>query len=105
LHLGHVADEAVERELRRRHGPALATLFVDALTFEDERGAVELEPRLEHLALSENVWRLRSPWVGQVLDHAGGSSSRSRRRSATTSPMGSAIPTSSLASTTMRRAM
>ena len=43
--LGHVANEAVQRQLRGGNRPRLTTCVIEALTLQEQGGAVELQPR------------------------------------------------------------
>ena len=68
LDFGHVPDQAVQREFRRADRTALTGLVVQSLAFE-EQGAVELEPRLEHVPLAKGVGRLLPAGVIEISDH------------------------------------
>jgi hypothetical protein len=59
----------VERELRRGDRPGLALGIVESFALHEQRRAMELEPRFEHLALVEQERRLGSTGVNEVFDH------------------------------------
>jgi hypothetical protein len=50
------------------HRTALAESVIKALAFEEQCGAVELEPSFEHLALAEQERRLNPTGILQILD-------------------------------------
>jgi hypothetical protein len=62
---------AVEGQERGGDGPTLAAGVVEPFAFEQQGGAVVLEPGLEHGSLVEEKRGLLSAGIVEVFDHRG----------------------------------
>ncbi len=69
LDLGHVTDQAMQREERGRDGTSLSRRVVESLALEEQRGPVELQPCFQHGPLVKHVRGLGASAVHDVLDH------------------------------------
>jgi hypothetical protein len=71
LDLGHVTEKSVKRQKRTRHRSALARRVVESFAFEEQGGAVELQPGFEHGPIAEHERRLLAPGIFEVFDQRG----------------------------------
>jgi len=69
LDFGHVTNQAVQRQLRRGNRPLLTARVVEALTLQQQRGAVELKPPFKHLPLAKNELRFLTTRILKLVNH------------------------------------
>jgi hypothetical protein len=63
----------MQRQLGGPDGSGLAITIVETLTLEQQRGSMELQPLLEHVALGKDERRLAAPGIDQIFDHCAAS--------------------------------